>query len=241
MGATDMREFWDQRARENALFFVDNRVDYARPDGERFWHEGERDLDHMLDQLAVTVRESDVVLDLGCGVGRLTRVLARRAREVWALDVSAEMLDRARRLNGGLDNVHWIRNDGRTLAPLADGSVDACVSLVVFQHIPDPAVTLGYVAEMGRVLRPGGWAVFQVSTDPRVHRRRLGPRAWWQRLLARAGRAPRGQDDPRWRGSAVSLADLRQAAAAANLMIVSEVNAGHQFCLIRAERRDADS
>ena len=48
-------------------------------------------------------------------------------------------------------------------------SVDGCFSHVVFQHIPDPPITLNYVREMGRVLRPGGWALFQVSNDPTIH------------------------------------------------------------------------
>ena len=235
-----MREFWDRRARENALYFVDNRVDYARPDSDSFWAEGERDLDHMLASLGVSVNQGDTVLDLGCGVGRLTRVLAARAAEVWALDVSSEMLDRARELNGHLDNVRWTVGDGRSLAPLEDRSVDACVSLVVFQHIPDPDVTLGYVAEMGRVLRPGGWAAFQVSTDPSVHRRRTGPRAWWQRALARAGRAPAGQDDPRWRGAPVPLLAVEAAASEAGMTVERVENPGHQFCLVLA-RRDDDS
>src|SRR5207253_180258 len=81
-------------------------------------------------------------------VGRLTRARAGRAAEIVAVDVSEEMLARAREHNAHLSNVRWIHGDGTSLRPLADGSVDACVSVVVFQHIPDPAVTLGYVREM---------------------------------------------------------------------------------------------
>src|SRR2546423_8971633 len=169
-----MQRFWDARARENAFFFVDSRLDYRHPDLERFWAGGRADLDHMLDELGEAVGGGDVALDLGCGVGRLTRALAARAREVIALDVSPRMLALAREHNAGLDNVRWVRGDRVTLRPVGDGEGDACLSPVVFQHIPDPEVTLGYVREMGRVLRPGGWAAFQVSTDPAVHRRRAG-------------------------------------------------------------------
>lgn len=69
------------------------------------------------------------------------------------------MLELAREHNPALDAVEWIHGDGTSLEPLADASADACFSQVVFQHIPDPEITLGYVAEMGRVLRPGGSAV----------------------------------------------------------------------------------
>jgi hypothetical protein len=44
-----MREFWDRAAGENALFFVDNSLDYRRPDAERFWRDGERQLDELLE------------------------------------------------------------------------------------------------------------------------------------------------------------------------------------------------
>ena len=232
MDSRHMRDFWDARAREDALYFVDNRRGYRSEELDGFWEDGERDLDRMLEVLELRVQPSDIVLDIGCGVGRLTRVLARRAASVYALDVSPEMIERARRENAALANVEWIAGDGTTLDPLADASVDACVSHVTFQHVPDPAITLGYVTEIGRVLRPAGWAAFQVSNDARVHR---PPRAR-RRLLAAVGRAPRGQKDPAWVGSAVSLDGLGAAAALGGLEIERIVGEGTQFCLVRARK-----
>src|SRR5205814_1077434 len=98
-----------------------------------------------------------------------TRVLAERTEHVWAFDISSEMLARARDAVGELPNVDWVHGDGTTLQPVAEGAASACFSFVVFQHIPDPAITLGYVHEMGRVLRPGGWSAFQISNDPSIH------------------------------------------------------------------------
>ena len=182
------------------------------------------------------------VLEIGCGVGRLTRGLAAKAGEVIALDVSAEMLARARDHNEELDNVTWLLGDGSTLAGVEDSSVDACVSHVVFQHIPDPAVTLGYVAEMGRVLRAGGWAAFQVSNDPRVHRaehHNSTARRLLRRVRAGTGRAPRGVDDPAWLGSAVDLPELTDVASDAGMQVEQVFGAGTQFCVIRARRTSA--
>lgn len=229
-----MRAFWDARAREEPYFFVDDRGVYGAPDLEAFWREGKRDLDRLLSLLDRRIERDDVVLDIGCGVGRLTQPIAARARQVTALDVSREMLARAREHHGAAANIEWVLGDGRTLAPIGDGAVTAVVSHVVFQHIPDPRITLGYVAEIGRVLVRGGWAAFQVSNDPRVHRPRRAPRDQLGRVRAAAGRGPAGRHDPAWRGSAVDLEQLGATAARAGLRLDRIVGERTQFCLVAA-------
>ncbi len=232
-----MRRFWDARAQENALFFVDNRLDYAAPDAERFWAAGRRDLDCLLELARVRLEPQDRVVEIGCGVGRLTRVLAERAREVRAVDVSAEMLDRARTLNPELTGVTWMLGDGRSLAGIPDGWAHACVSHVVFQHIPDPEITLGYIRETGRVLRPGGRAALQVSNDPTVHHRSNDPRLWPRALRSRLGRGPRGSRDPSWLGSAVDLEALGTTAAQAGMRVARVTGVGTMYCILGLQRR----
>jgi SAM-dependent methyltransferase len=213
-----MADFWDRAAREDAEFYVDDRG--LR--GEAFWAGGEEIVEVFEEQLGFEAGGATVV-EIGCGVGRLTRVLARRAESVVALDVSAEMLARAREANPELANVRWVHGEGTTLAEVGDCAADGVFSHVVFQHIPDPAITLGYVSEMGRVLRPGGWAAFQISNDPQVHRRR------W--------RVRRPMRDAAWRGSAVDLEALRATADEAGLDVAAVVGEGTQFCLVRLTRR----
>jgi SAM-dependent methyltransferase len=142
------------------------------------------------------------------------------------------MLRRARELNPGLANVRWMLGDGVSLAPLDDASIDACVSVVVLQHVPRE-VTLGYVRELGRVLRPGGWAALQVSDDPAIHRPRPAP---WSRLRALAGRAPRGQRHPAWLGSAVGLPQLARAGRESSLEIAHVWGEGEQYCQVLLRR-----
>jgi SAM-dependent methyltransferase len=231
------REFWDARAEEDAFFFVDNRLEYGAPDLERFWAEGERDLATLLAVGGVAITPDDDVVEIGCGVGRLTRALARSARSVRALDVSPRMIELAREHNPALPGVTWIVGDGVSLAGIDDASADVCLSHVVFQHIADPEVTLGYIREMGRVLRPGGWAVFQVSNDPGVHAPLRGPGALRIRVLSALGRAPRGQGHPDWRGSAVSLDGLRAAAADGGMDVEHLDGAGTQYCVAVTRKR----
>jgi SAM-dependent methyltransferase len=234
--AKGMERYWDRRAREDPFHYIDNREQLGSPDHARFWHGGEQAVDTLFDALGVRLTGTERVIEIGCGIGRMTRALAARAKSVHALDISPSMLEQARRYNGDLSNVEWIRGDGLTLAPLEDGGFDACVSFVVFQHLPTPDLTYGYVREMGRVLRPGGWAAFQVSDDPRVHQPPTG--LYRARLKARewiGGSAPH-YTNRAWLGSAIRIEDLRRAARNGGLALERVENEGTQFCFVLARR-----
>jgi SAM-dependent methyltransferase len=234
--ADHMQVFWDERAREDAYFFVDNRRAYQDPALENFWAEGERDLDRILGMFGLSVEPTDTVLDIGCGVGRLTRPLASRASHAYGIDISAEMLERAQRHHADLRNVEWLHGDGRTLQPVSDTSIDVCVSHVVFQHIPDPQITMGYVREMGRVLKAGGWAVFQVSNSAAAHESQRGAKAHLGKLRSAIGRAPAGQHDPAWLGSAVDLDELRDVGRGSGLGVERVIGEGALMCMVLARR-----
>jgi SAM-dependent methyltransferase len=229
----DSERYWDERARENALYFVDNEIGYDDPDTDAFWRHGDEVVDRMAEMVGLSISPDDTVLDIGCGVGRLTRALARCTIRVYGIDVSSEMLALARQHNAELTNVDWLHGDGRGLAGVDDESVDGCFSHVVFQHIPDPEITLNYVREMGRVLRPGGWALFQVSTDPSVHRPRGGVRT---RLKGLLGASPGKDPDRAWWGSAVGVEALREAARDGGLEIEQLLEPGSQYTTVLARR-----
>ena len=232
----EMRRYWDRRAREDAYYFVDNRLTYGDPDMDRFWREGEVDLDKLLTAAGKRVDEGDTIVDIGCGVGRLSRPLAMRAGEVWGLDVSEEMLHLAREHNSELSNINWLLGDGQSLAGIPDASVDGIVSLVVFQHIPDPELVMSYVSDMGRILKPEGWTAFHVSNDPSVHRT-PGIRSAIRGAISRAH--PRGQTNPAWLGSAVRLSRLREVMTHAGLEIDQISGEGTQFCIVGGHRTAA--
>jgi SAM-dependent methyltransferase len=232
---TSMREFWDERAREDAFYFVDNRIKYKDPAEEaRFWEMGRTDLDLLLGAVDVSLQPDWAVVEIGCGVGRLTRVIAERAASVKALDVSSEMLAIARNENSELSNVEWIHGDGVSLGGVGDGVADAVVSHVVFQHIPDPQITLGYIREVGRVLKPGGVAALHVSNDKAVHQQRA---SLGERLRALVGRAPKGQAHEAWTGSAVELDDVQAAAADGGMTVEKVVGEGTQYMVVRLRRQ----
>ena len=105
--------------------------------------------------------EGHRVLDFGCGTGWLARCLATMGAQVVATDVSANVLEMGSRflardpLASEL-RVEFRRFDGARL-PAEDASMDRLVSFDAFHHVLDQAATL---AEMARVLKPGGVAVF---------------------------------------------------------------------------------
>lgn len=220
------------------MYYIHTHLDFRNPDPAAFWASGVDNLDRTLALFGDRIRPEDRVLEIGCGMGRITRALAERAAWVVGLDVSSEMLGAARAALSDLANVELVLGDGRGLGGLPDAAFDVVYSFLVFQHVPDPAVVCSYVRDMGRVLRPGGWALFQVSEAPAVHRPESYPmlRSLRARWRAAVGRAPRGGLAPQWLGTAVPRADLLAALKAGGLVLDGTVGDGTQFCFVRAHR-----
>lgn len=114
--------------------------------------------------LGRALRPGEVVLDPGCGTGWQAAGLRRAAPGVAVLgvDLSAGMLDRARRAGAG----PLLQADATRL-PLAAGSVDLVVTRGVLHHLPDVVAAL---AEWRRVLRPSGAVVVVSEPTPTVER-----------------------------------------------------------------------
>src|SRR5260370_16158413 len=114
------------------------------------------------------------------------------------------MVRQARRLvpDEGID---FRVGDGTSLPGIPDGSVDFVLSFTVFQHIPDVGVIDGYIAEVGRVLRPGGVFSFQWNNEPGVTAWRA--RRWLLSTLQRTGihGEPRRRNAVEFLGSKVPL------------------------------------
>lgn len=161
-----MRRDWDERARANARYFVNTaREDWT---DEEFFASGERTVDTYIRNDMINICQGRdprrmKVLEIGCGAGRVTRALARMFGEVYAVDISAEMVRLARQACADLGNVHIEQNNGRDLACLGPIQVDFAFSTIVFQHIPSKEIIESYIREVHRLLRPRGLFKFQVQ------------------------------------------------------------------------------
>ncbi len=127
----------------------------------------------MLDRLDYVKLKPRRILDIGCGTGVATKKLLRRypKAEVLALDFALPMLEHTRRRGRWLRRPRCLCADLDQL-PLAAQSVDLVFSNAAIQWSADPA---GAIAEMHRVLRPGGLLMFSSFGPDTLHELRA---AW---------------------------------------------------------------
>jgi hypothetical protein len=104
-------------------------------------------------------------------------------------------------------------------------------------------VTCHYIEEIGRVLRPGGWTVFQISELHEIHRRERwkSDESLKARLRRIRGRKPRGCLEPQWLGSALTPDELLGALDRAGLVLDGMIGAGTQYCGVNAHRPQLSS
>lgn len=103
----------------------------------------------------VGIGPEDIVLEIGCGVGRVGRALAPVCRQWIGCDVSSNMLEHTRRRLQEFPNVTLVEISGCDLKPIPDQSVDVVYCTIVFMHLEEWD-RYNYVLEAHRVLRPGG-------------------------------------------------------------------------------------
>lgn len=100
-----------------------------------------------------------IVLDVGCGIGRVEKFLAEHCRELHATDISAVMLRKAfERLP--FPNVFLMLGNGRDLSMYQDAKFDVVFSLLVLQHL-EKEDAFFYLLEFNRVLKDGGKCIVQ--------------------------------------------------------------------------------
>lgn len=106
-----------------------------------------------LDWLACYLDPSARLLDYGCGYGRTLGELAQAGyQRLIGVDFSAAMLARCRQ---ELPQAGLVRNDGRTL-PFGNESLDAVLLFATLTCIPQSEAQVALIAEVERILRPGG-------------------------------------------------------------------------------------
>ena len=143
---TDPREATDPQATYDriAAHFSKTR-EYAWPEVESF----------------LNGRTASRALDVGCGNGRHTELLAERVPSVVGVDLSRELLAAAAiraRDRAFADRIDLVHGDAASL-PIADDAVGLAVYVATLHHLSPRAARVRSLDELARVLEPGGTAL----------------------------------------------------------------------------------
>ena len=157
-----MRRHWERFAREDPMFYITGwRKDWTFED---FFQSG-RELADLIVEWLGEETPTGRLLDIGCGLGRISVAFADHCERVDAIDISESMIEQAKQLDPP-PNVHFAVSSGSDLAAFEDAVFDMVFCYVVFQHIPDDGIVGAYLSEIRRVLKPSAIAVVQFDTRP---------------------------------------------------------------------------
>lgn len=139
----------DTNARNTQLSYDRLADEYVR----RIYNElKDKPLDReLLDLLAARLRLVGPVCDLGCGPGHVARYLHDQGVDICGIDLSAELLERARQLNPGIE----FRQGDMFALDVPDATWAGIAAFYSIIHIPQ-AEHVKVLSEMWRILRPGG-------------------------------------------------------------------------------------
>ena len=156
---------WDVFARHQPYYHILSNPSMLSPGPDRqeeFWASGVSDI-QSLQTFAGLQFEQGTGVDLGCGLGRLTRAMRQLTTRQVGLDISGEMLRQARESNQAFSSLEFrqIRDDHWAIET---GSCVLVISLYVLQHMSSLDLMDYSIREMGRILLSGGRAVFNVPT-----------------------------------------------------------------------------
>lgn len=215
--------FWDARGREDARRYS---VPGGVPTDEAaFAASGERLVDGLGELLGWTPDPDAVVLEVGCGAGRISGALATRVSRVVAYDISRTMLAAARDRLPQLRNLVWRHGHAGDLAAEPEGSVDAVLLIGVLAHLPEPEDLIVALDQAARTVAPGGAVIFDLRLVPEP-----------LRLPGEDPVPPHVARHPIWQGRPSDLETVAAVAHQAGLEIERIAGSETGRCIVLARR-----
>lgn len=175
---TMLRHDWEAMAGSDPMWAVATAPERRRRDAhpwtpEEFYAAGGQETERFLAAWGAPLHGDATLLEVGCGLGRMTATLRRHVGRVYAVDFSTTMLDGARAALGS-DGIAWVRSTGVAFPDVPDASCDVAFSYICFQHMA-PWMIRANLREVARCLRPGGRAWLHVPAGgTAAHLRRRG-------------------------------------------------------------------
>ena len=194
-----LRRDWEELAESDPLWAIlsDPLKRGGRWTLSEFFGTGAEQVDQLLElgHAHGYPKQRTTALDFGCGVGRLTRALAKHFETATGVDISAGMVERAQVVNSGVPNIRFLREDEPLLPGLGHEVFDLVVSMFVLQHFPSESLVRETIAGLASRVSGGGMLIIQLPTPiPLRHRLQVRPRVTpcceqpdWGNTFSRSG------------------------------------------------------
>lgn len=114
-------------------------------------------------QFVRPLSNNDMVLEIGCGEGKLMYLVSNHVKEVYGIDISNVAIEQAEELLVGKDNRFLSVADN--LSQFQDEFFDLIFEVTVFQHMLKEHIQ-GYLTQSFAKLKKGGFGFFQLNNDP---------------------------------------------------------------------------
>lgn len=156
--------WWEKEASNHGLLMIDRMAFRDTADWDKVIASGKDEIRSVFKQMPFPTGENLKLLEIGCGVGRLTFELAEHFGEVCGMDVSESFLEIAREHNN-TNRIRFLKIDQTRLLENDMDAFDVVFSMEVFHYL-DLDVLENYIEDSYRLLVKGGTLVFQINTQP---------------------------------------------------------------------------
>ena len=169
MGYKSSMKNWEGLAQNDALWSIltDKTQKGEKWDKSQFFDSGKLEVDNIMTYLKeqnIQPIDFDLVMDFGCGAGRISRALSHHFNKVVGVDASPTMISLATEENKGFaSKINFTLNQSEDLKQFPNNSFSMTFTVITLQHIPSEQ-SIGFISEFIRLIKPGGLVVFQVPT-----------------------------------------------------------------------------
>jgi len=145
---SQVKKFWETRAQDQSL----TDAEATHSDVWQRWLE--------IETIKPLLRPTDSMVDVGCGSGYATRLLAPCVREALGVDFSESMIDRARTAAAGKPHLRFEVGNALDLDPTALGRFDVALSVRCLINLESRDLQQRAIENVATVLKPGGRFIF---------------------------------------------------------------------------------
>lgn len=165
LSTEELAENWERRGQSNSRdFYISSHPGW---DNEAKWNvQAGHDVKTILHGLEPAALSAMDLLEIGCGVGRLTPFLSGQMRSYTGFDIAPSMISEAVRRHSGLPGVRFFVSDGESMPEgVRDRQYDLILAFAVLIHCPQKVIE-ATIRSAIPLLKPGGQLRFQVRADP---------------------------------------------------------------------------